>query len=435
MPRRFEFDSGESVPFQCVRKRGDGQLPRRQRHLCESHKRGPRRRDHCPFTWQLFHGECVNVGTSLNFARRPSTTRSACPASSGGAIFGPLGIQVACATQALGPCSDGTASSVLGQIRALAKALKGDLAQLENPDLSQMKASYPAPSAPSADLPDPQPPMNQPCAGYARTRGVHSRGLVWGPSRGFVLGSGSDTNAGVPTGRTTTGRRIDAGEVNAARREHPGGDGIRVPHLTAPQFVSTPGHRRHRRQRVDDSPALIRVISHTDRAGNGQGEVRNGAVPPAPDLVSEQAESIGSSEADRTLGNDTALFAVCVGDRSLLDGVAAFRQSDDERRMIEIAGWPMLHLRGEPLEEFSAQSDNARTGTKGDPVEIRGATSGHVRPGSGADSPRRDWRRSMVANTTMRMPIAPTAVCNPGEVTTHAASRVTHATRPAPTHR
>ena len=115
-------------------------------------------------------GNCFtgNSSTSGPLTTTPADLQQpggSCPTSSGGAIFGPLGIQVACATGALGPCADGTASSVLGAVTALAHALHGTTEALQDPALSEMKARYPTPTAPSAPLPPSQPGMANSCAG------------------------------------------------------------------------------------------------------------------------------------------------------------------------------------------------------------------------------------------------------------------------------
>ena len=90
---------------------------------------------------------------------------SACGTPSGGAIFGTLGVQIACATRALGPCTNGNPGSALGAVKALARALHGNLDQLDDPRLATMKAAYPSSVRPTAPPPPAQPSTSNPCAG------------------------------------------------------------------------------------------------------------------------------------------------------------------------------------------------------------------------------------------------------------------------------
>jgi len=90
---------------------------------------------------------------------------SACNTPGGGAIFGPLGVQIACATQALGPCTNGNPRSALGAIKALAGALHGNLNALDNPSLATMKAEYPSSTRSTAPASPVQAAMTNPCAG------------------------------------------------------------------------------------------------------------------------------------------------------------------------------------------------------------------------------------------------------------------------------
>ncbi len=114
-------------------------------------------------------GNCFLANTSTSGALTSTPVglqpqSGGCPSRGGGAIFGPLGVEVACATGALGPCADGTASSVLGAITALAKALHGDPSALEAPGLGETKADYPTATTAFAVAPPPEPGLADSCA-------------------------------------------------------------------------------------------------------------------------------------------------------------------------------------------------------------------------------------------------------------------------------
>lgn len=91
-------------------------------------------------------------------------TRSAHESS---AFFGALGLQAACATQAFGACSDGTAGAALGPLRALAAALHADAGGLTQA-LAGMRAQYPTLTSVTAPWPQRQSSMPDPCAGVPK---------------------------------------------------------------------------------------------------------------------------------------------------------------------------------------------------------------------------------------------------------------------------
>ena len=114
-------------------------------------------------------GNCFTANTGADGAA-PTTAPArlqrgpaACAASSGGAVFGALGLEVACATAVLGPCTGGRVSGVLDSFRTLATALHGDTTALRGHSLSTLRAAYPATARPSAPAPRPQPSMPRPC--------------------------------------------------------------------------------------------------------------------------------------------------------------------------------------------------------------------------------------------------------------------------------
>lgn len=96
------------------------------------------------------------------------TAAGTCAAHDSGALFGMLGVQIACATQALGPCENGNPASALGSIKALAGLLRGDTTALDDPELPTATASYPSAVATTASTLAPQAGRADPCDGVPR---------------------------------------------------------------------------------------------------------------------------------------------------------------------------------------------------------------------------------------------------------------------------
>jgi hypothetical protein len=79
-------------------------------------------------------------------------------------LFGPLGIEIACATRAFGSCQ-GSARNAINALDVLAHAVHTPAADLEAAGLSQLAASYPTYMTATAPAPTDQPTMPNPCAG------------------------------------------------------------------------------------------------------------------------------------------------------------------------------------------------------------------------------------------------------------------------------
>jgi hypothetical protein len=88
---------------------------------------------------------------------------ASCSPRSDSALFGALGVQIACATQALGPCENGNPASALGAIKALAAALHGDTTALNDPGVATMPARYPAYTSATAPRARRQSTIASPC--------------------------------------------------------------------------------------------------------------------------------------------------------------------------------------------------------------------------------------------------------------------------------
>lgn len=92
-------------------------------------------------------------------------TQGNCGAANAGDIIGPLGVELACATQALGSCAGTGEASVIAEISLLAQALGVSPAPLHAPGISTLPISYPLQTVANAPMPGPQSSMPDVCAG------------------------------------------------------------------------------------------------------------------------------------------------------------------------------------------------------------------------------------------------------------------------------
>ena len=105
-------------------------------------------------------------GAPTTYPPRLQRTAAECRSSGrDAAFFGPLGAQIACATQAFGPCTDGTVSATLATLEALAETLHAHTGVLSSPSLARTSARYPTLTAATAPTPPVQPTMPDPCVG------------------------------------------------------------------------------------------------------------------------------------------------------------------------------------------------------------------------------------------------------------------------------
>jgi len=117
---------------------------------------------------------CFTDNTSVNgqlVTTAPAglqTPTGTCARRDSSALFGMLGVQIACATQALGPCENDRPASALGAIKALAGLLHGDTTALDEPDLPTASARYPSAVDVTVSTLAPQPGSPNPCHGVPR---------------------------------------------------------------------------------------------------------------------------------------------------------------------------------------------------------------------------------------------------------------------------
>jgi hypothetical protein len=79
-------------------------------------------------------------------------------------LFGPLGIEIACATRAFGSC-EGSTQNAINALDLLAHAIHAPATELEAAGLARLAANYPTYTAATAPAPTNQPTMPNPCAG------------------------------------------------------------------------------------------------------------------------------------------------------------------------------------------------------------------------------------------------------------------------------
>ena len=94
-------------------------------------------------------------------------------------------------------------------------------------------------------------------------------------------------------GSSSTDRKRDRLDVEPAAREEPRDRRVRVPHLARAQLVAAPDRRRHLRHELEQPTRAIGIVAQPARALDRLLDVRNDPVPPAPDLVAEEAEGVG----------------------------------------------------------------------------------------------------------------------------------------------
>lgn len=112
-----------------------------------------------------FTGNVAGTGRTVTiFPAGLQRHPSACGAPSGGAFFGPLGAQIACATGVFGTC-DGTPAPVIGGLEFLAGALHSDTSALTAPGVATSRSVYPPYTRATAPRPPAQPAMPNPCSG------------------------------------------------------------------------------------------------------------------------------------------------------------------------------------------------------------------------------------------------------------------------------
>jgi hypothetical protein len=143
-----------------------------------------------------------------------------------------------------------------------------------------------------------------------------------GPFGGISLtGFTSRLESRIPAGSPTSGRWLNRVALESALDQDPGNDRIRVPHLSSAKLVATPDKARHRGNDLQDALGGLSIVCQSARPVNGLGDVGDVATVPDPHLVAEDAKATGPASSNRSLGHDTAITSVEIGNRGLLDHV------------------------------------------------------------------------------------------------------------------
>ena len=160
------------------------------------------------------------------------------------------------------------------------------------------------------------------------------------PTGSRALPSGDD-DAGVPARRPSAARQPDRLDVEAAARDQPRDQRVRVPHLARAELVASPDGRRHLRHELEEPPCAVGIVAQAARALDRLGDVRDDTVAPASDLVAEDPEA-GLLDALPTgpSGDDAHARQGRPADRRLLDHVPGLRHAHLERGVVEVAAIP-----------------------------------------------------------------------------------------------
>lgn len=188
-----------------------------------------------------------------------------------------------------------------------------------------------------------------------------------------TAGAGGDFEARDPAGRATTSWRRDTREVDAATRQNPCDDAVRVPHFASAEFVTTPHGSRYGRENIKNSSRDDRVFGQPHGTRNGLMDVGDRSVEPTPDLVTEDPEVSGPSHSNRASRDDPPELAAEIGNRRLLDHVATVRNIDLQRRVVEVAALSPLKRRRNHLEDRAADPSRVRASAQRDPEEVHGS--------------------------------------------------------------
>lgn len=206
-------------------------------------------------------------------------------------------------------------------------------------------------------------PHKSPPATYLET--------VW---KRAVSAATGDDEAGVPSWSAPSYWRPNHLGSEAAPRDQPRDDRVRVPHLSCAHFVATPDKRRQGGHKVEQSLRLTLVVAQPLWTLYRLGDVGDDAVTPAAHLVAKDPETSRPAAPNRALSHDTTPRSVAK-DRRLLDDESPVRHADLKRRVVEVArGTPRAPC-CDRLVDASVQTYGVTTRTQRKPVQIDAAPS------------------------------------------------------------
>ncbi len=105
----------------------------------------------------------------------------------------------------------------------------------------------------------------------------------------------------------------------------------------------------------------MRITAESSRALDSLGGVGDLALVPAAQLVAEDSPSRSSAAADGTFRDYSSPLSVAVSDGRLLYDVAAFRNADFERRVVEGQGGTAFDPRREGFVDAPVQPHEMTT--------------------------------------------------------------------------
>ena len=137
--------------------------------------------------------------------------------------------------------------------------------------------------------------------------------------------------------------------------------------------VGTSGARRSSRR------ATSLVLSQPSGALDRLAEIGDDSVPPAADLVAEDAEATRPAGTDGAAAGDSSSLRVGIGHRSALDRVPALGHAHLERRVIEVERAPVLEERHDGLEDLAVEAHRVTSGAQGEPIQVDAGLPAFVR--------------------------------------------------------
>jgi len=156
------------------------------------------------------------------------------------------------------------------------------------------------------------------------------------------------------------------------RGDQPGGHRVGVPHLAELELVASPHGPRGGRDEIEEPPGRARTGGEPAGPADGLAEIRDGATPPAADLVAKQAQPADVAAPDGTRADHATTRLVGVRRRRQLDRVALAVAFDDERRVVEVASSPVLERGVHGLEDTAVEAHAVTTRAQRDPIELHG---------------------------------------------------------------
>lgn len=156
--------------------------------------------------------------------------------------------------------------------------------------------------------------------------------------------------------------------------EHPGDDGVGVPHLAEVKFVASPHGGGNQWNQIDGSGRHQGVAGELDRTADGMNKVWDFAVGPPADLVAEDSPPAEQSATDRPFGDGTARVAsMVIRDGSHLDRDRHLADGGNESGMVNVTTRSPRRNGRDRLVQSAAGSHYRGARAEWDPVELKRA--------------------------------------------------------------